>query len=361
MPIDHTAAKSLLDGRFATVSAAALAGKWPPPNPELDRDITRIFASGTQAYREVLVGCVLARWCDRDIDISSPYVSQGSHAFSGRSLDERAVNPFFKANRIPSSQGPYLSVFRRSVRFDETTRTGLKDQGGYDALLRLIRHVKATKSTEDILKFLDRLLVSFYRLREAAQVPVSRPQRMSLEQMSVLMGRLLGASSGGRFPMYLVEATLTAIKMRFSLGWEIKTQGINVADAPGGMGGDIEVSENGEMVFAAEVTERSIDAERVTTTFETKMAPNSIEDYLFITSDRVDEAAQAQARSYFALGHEVNFIDIAGWIRHTLASIGTDGRSHFLVALLDRLGRDDTPAAIKAVWNQEIAEISRVV
>ena len=359
MPIDYVAARSLLDCRFRAVSAAVIAGAGPLPIARLGRDIERVFASSTQAYREVLVGCLLARWDNRDIDITSPYVNQGDKAFSGRALDERVVNPFLKANQIPSSGGPYLSAFRRSVRFDESTQTGLRDQDGYDALLRIIRHVATTESKEDALEVLDHVLLGFYMLREAAQIPLARPQRMSLQQMSKLMERLLAASSGGRFPMYLVEATLTAIKLQFALNWKVTAQGINVSDASGGMGGDIEVTKDGKLVFAAEVTERLIDADRVTATFGSKIAPNAIEDYLFFTSERVDEAAQAQARSYFSLGHEVNFLDIADWIRNILAGIGSGGRTHFLAALLDRLASDDTPTAIRTVWNQQIADISR--
>ena len=160
--------------------------------------------------------------------------------------------------------------------------------------------------------------------------------------------------------MYLVEATLRAIKERFGLAWEIRMQGVNVADTAGGAAGDIEVRENDVIVFSAEITERRIDADRVIATFETKIAPNAIKDYMFLTSDGVDEAAKSQASAYFTIGHEVNFIDIAAWIWHTLASIGSDGRAMFFRALLDRLGRDDTPTALKTAWNDEIARLTRV-
>ncbi len=361
MPVDYEATGALLADRFSAVTVAALAGDGPSPALVLDKDVERIFASGTQAFREVLIGCVLARWCDRNINLTKPYVKQGSDAFNGRTLDERVVNPFFQEHRIPCTRGPYLSVFRRSLRFVAATRDGLRDKEGYDALLRLIRHIAAAESTDEILEFLDRLLFSFYMLREAAQVPIARLQRISLEHISVLMRQLLSVSSGGRFPMYLVESTLVAIKTRFDLDWDITVQGINVADAPGGMVGDIEVVENGETVFAAEVTERRIDADRVIAIFETKIAPNTIKDYLFLTSDEVEEAAKEQARVYFALGHEVNFIDISDWIWHTLASIGSAGRAEFLSALQGRLGSDDTPTAVKTVWNQEVARLTRAV
>ena len=360
MPVDYEASRALLDQRFASVSGVVLAGERPTADSARGEDVERVFQSRTQAYREVLVGCVLARWNDRAIDITKPYVNQGPDAFNGRTLDERVVNPFFQENRIPSSRGPYLSAFRRSVKFDESTRTGLRDQDGYDALLRLIRQVQATDSDDDLFTFLDQLLVRFYELREESQVAIAQPQRISLEQISELVNHLLAVPSGGRFPMYLVEATLAAINERFALAWDVQVQGINVADTAGGAAGDIEVLENNILVFSAEVTERRIEADRVIATFQTKIAPNAIKDYMFLTTDGVEKEAKAQASAYFAIGHEVNFVDIAAWIWHTMASIGPEGRFMFFRALLDRLAREDTPTALKTAWNDEIARLTRV-
>jgi hypothetical protein len=75
-----------------------------------------LFATNVRAYREALMGCAIARFQDRAINIRLPYINQGQNAFNGRTLDERAVNPFFQEHRVPSSRGPYLAAFRRSVR-----------------------------------------------------------------------------------------------------------------------------------------------------------------------------------------------------------------------------------------------------
>src|SRR5271157_1327940 len=103
-----------------------------------------MFQSTTQAYREVLLGCSIARIQDRRINVRLPYINLGEGAFNGRTLDERVVNPFLQANRIPSSRGPYLGVFRRSVRFDQSTRTGVRDKDGYDSFLALIAYLEDT-------------------------------------------------------------------------------------------------------------------------------------------------------------------------------------------------------------------------
>ena len=116
MPVNYEAARILLNTLFSEAERALLSGIECVPVPEdMAESVETVFHSHTQAYREVLVGCTIARLQDRDIDIRQPYVGLGENSFNGRTLDEKAVNPFFHDRRIPSSKGPYLSVFRRSV------------------------------------------------------------------------------------------------------------------------------------------------------------------------------------------------------------------------------------------------------
>ena len=128
MPIYHGAARVLLDEIFAEAEQDLLLNRIPEIDPHLIRAFASIFDSGTQAYREVLVGCTIARLQDPTIDVRLPYIQHGPRAFNGRTLDERVVNPFFHGKRIPSSKGLYLSTFRRSVSFVEATKSGLRDR-----------------------------------------------------------------------------------------------------------------------------------------------------------------------------------------------------------------------------------------
>ena len=258
MPVDYDASRTLLEERFAAVSEAAIQGNRSECAEELVSAFRGLFATSTQSYREALLGCALAWWCDPEIDIQLPYVNLGGAAFNGRTLDERVVNPFLHHNRIPSSRGPYLAMFRRSVPFNASTRAGVRNKDLFDTFLSLIEHVQ-TLDTDGVILFIDQLLLHFYDLREKSQIPISRLGRISLEQISTLMNRLIATPSGGRFPMYLVEAAFIGISERFQLDWEIEVQGINVADAAGGAGGDVTVRENGEIAFAAEVTEREVN------------------------------------------------------------------------------------------------------
>ena len=90
MPIDYEIAKELLENEFIVVEANVLSEH----SPSLSNHVDKIFRSQTQAYREVLLGCVLVRILDKSIDVHKPYVNQGDDAYNGRTLDERVINPF---------------------------------------------------------------------------------------------------------------------------------------------------------------------------------------------------------------------------------------------------------------------------
>lgn len=351
MPVDYPAARDLLDRKLQEVSHDILdENPAPEVPPDLSAHLDAVFQSRTQAYREVLVGCLLARIQDDSIDITLPYINLGDHAFNGRSLDEEVVNPFFHDNRIPSSRGPYLSVFRRSVTFSEETRAGVRDKAAFDALLRCLTWA-ADADEDDLQSLLSHLIYRFVELRQQSNVPLARIQRFSLPQYESLIAEILATPSGGRFPVFLIVAAFSAISERYGLGWEIDHQGINVADSPSGAGGDITVKCGDDLLMAAEVTERSVDRRRVVSTFNTKIGPAGIEDYLFFVSHAPDEETVAQCQQYFAQGHEVGFVEISNWLMMLLATIGRDGRETFNRKLLELLDEPDTPQTVRMSWN----------
>ncbi len=359
MPIDYDEARTLLEDTFPQVEVILLAKSKPTVDKDLKQPFNTIFKAVVQAYREALLGCVIARIQDKSINVRLPYVKLGKDAYNGRTLDEKVVNPFLHDKQIPCSKGPFLSLFRRSVKFDEETRKGVRDEVGYDAFLHLVLYIEETEDDDELLQFLTYLLFKFAELRESATVPLSKVQRMSLEQYEALISGLLATPSGGRFPVLLVVATLRAVKEFFGLNWDVKFQGINVADIASGGAGDITVSSAEKIVLAAEVTERIVDRSRLVSTFKTKIAPQGIEDYLFfVNSSTVDRDSRRQAHQYFSQGHEVNFLDIKTWILMCLATMGKRGRANFNGILVHLLEESGVPSLMKVAWNDQIAKLT---
>ncbi|MHB1938645.1 MAG: restriction endonuclease, SacI family [Acidobacteriaceae bacterium] len=359
--IDLKSAATTLKEVFANIQPLILEGTAAPVPGDLGPQFDAIFITNINSYREALLGCVLARLQDLNVNIRLPYVNQGPNAFNGRTLDEKVVNPFFQEHRIPSSGGPYLAMFRRDFRFDASKREGQRSKVLFDAFLVLIAYLESLNNETDVQVFLVYLLFRFAKLREAAEVPLARLQRMSLEQYDSLIASLLNTPSGGRLPVVLVVAAFLTIKDYFGVDWKIDYQGINVADSQSGAGGDITITQNDKIVFAAEVTERPLELSRVVSTFNTKIAPLGIENYLFfIRPEKLSEEARRQGRHYFAQGHEMNFLEIKTWVLMSLASMGKRGREIFNSHLASLIGDASIPRALKVAWNDYIAAMTTV-
>jgi hypothetical protein len=355
--IDYEKAAEILAELFVAAEDAFQGNTVPDVEVGIQDAADRLFASATQSYREALIGCGLARMLDRSINIRHPYMSQGVDAFNGRTLDEKVVNPFLQDRMIPCSKGPYLASFRRSVDFTPATSVGLRDKKGYNALLDYVSALEAANESEARGLVLY-LLYRFVVLRNAANIQLSRISRLSLEQYQALVGRLLQEQSGGLIPVLLSVAMLHTIKACYGLTWKIEWQGINVADKASGVGGDITVTIDGNVILAIEVTERSIEKARVVSTFNTKIVMAGIEDYLFIYSNSLptDDARQA-ARTYFTQGHEINFLQVAEWIVNNLGTIGAKCRTIFTQEILALFGTPDVPASVKMSWNNIVKEL----
>lgn len=355
--LDYEKAAELIIELFAEAEAAFQNKTSPPVETAIQGTADRLFASSTQSYREVLLGCGLARILDQSINIRHPYVNQGDDAFNGRDLDERVVNPFLQDRLIPCTKGPYLASFRRSVKFAPETVAGLRDKEGYYALLDYITALESANETESRVLVLY-LLYRFVVLRDAANIPLSRISRLSLEQYRALINMLLQVQSGGLIPVLLSVAMLRTIKVCYGLQWKIEWQGINVADKASGVGGDITVTQDDDVILAIEVTERPIEKARVVSTFNTKVVKAGIEDYLFIYSNSLpaDDARQV-ARTYFNQGHEINFLQVVDWIVNNLATIGAKCRTIFTQEILGLFDTRDVPASVKMAWNDIVKQL----
>ena len=320
----------------------------------LAENTTILFESKTQAFREALLGCVLAKIVDPNVDITKPYFQQDENSFSGRTLDEKVVNVFLQEHQIPCSKGPYLSSLRRSIRFEPQAAEGRRDKKAFNALLCIINEIQQLNE-EDLRRYLRYLLYQFLQLRENSQIQLVQVHRLSLEQYAILINDLLQLPSGGLLPVLFTIAMFQAIQEQFHLDWQIKGQGINVADSASAAAGDVVIYSGEEVFLAVEVTERAIDRSRVVSTFNTKIAPYEVEDYLFFfTTHTPDDEARRTARKYFAQGHDVNFMPVKTWIVSCLATIGVAGRRLFYKTLIKLLDAPSVPASIKLRWNEAV-------
>ena len=303
------------------------------------------------------MGCVIARIIDPQIDIHLPYMNQGENAFSGRMLDERVVNPFFNKYKIPCSKSPYLSALRRNISLVPETEKGIRDKKAFSSLLEFVSILKKTDKKESKL-YLRYLLYNFLQLQEKSEILVSKVKRLSLLQQKHLIHTLLSTPSGGAFPVFVGVAVFQTLKENFNLKWNIKWQGINVSDKAKGVGGDITIIKNKKAILAIEVTERPLTHSRVISTFNTKIGPGKIGDFLFfLTSRNIDEEILETTQQYFRQGHEINLINLEDWAINVLSTVGPEGRAKFTDKMVDLLESEDSTFDQKQKWNKIVEEI----
>ncbi len=312
---------------------------------------TILFKSNTQAYREALVGCAIARILDPQIDIRLPATEHGENAFSGRSLAERVITPFMQGKSIPVSVAPYLSSIRGGARFVEGGEPRIqRDKPSFAALVNVVDYLRNHGDLE-CRRYLRYILRCFIELRETGNISLKRIAQPSLVQLDSLIRGLLDVKSGGRISSFLATAMFQTLSDCHNLGWKVEFQGINVADKASGAVGDITIQKNGELILGVEVTERPISQARVTLTFDQKVAPAELADYLFVTTAKPEEQAVAAARSYTAVGHEMNFVCLPKWIFCNLATIGPKCRIIFQDKMIELCQSVGVPAELKLAWN----------
>ena len=86
--IDSDSASEMLNALFDAAEADLLVQNPRPQVPEIDTNLNTVFSSSTQAYREALLGCFLAKLSDSATNVRKPYVSQGEDAFNGRTVEQ---------------------------------------------------------------------------------------------------------------------------------------------------------------------------------------------------------------------------------------------------------------------------------
>lgn len=316
----------------------------------------RLFSSETQAYRDALPSCVIARILDPEIDIRLPATAYGEKAFSGRSLAEEVVTPFLRDRAVPTSSWPFLSALRGGARFMKGGEPRIqRDKAGFAALVEIVDYLHRAEP-ETARGYLRYLLRRFIELRESHNITLKRISKPNLEQLAHLIEGLLTVKSGGRIPALLATAMFQTISECHGLGWEVEFQGINVADKASGAVGDISIRKGGALILGVEVTERPIDQARVSLTFDEKVSPSGLADYLFITTVRPENGALVAARQYTSVGHEMNFVPLKGWLVHNLATIGPTCRTLFQSKMIDLLNSPGVPAEIRVGWNGKMDE-----
>lgn len=130
-----------------------------------------------------------------------------------------------------------------------------------------------------------------------------------------------------------------------------------MADSATGAAGDITLSLGARPLLGVEVTERTVDRGRVRDTFESKIAPAGLQDYLFLVTTPPSADSFEFTRKLFAQGSAVNILDIREWAKNILATAGSEACSAFADQLRTLLEGRELPVRLKLFWNRCIADL----
>jgi len=352
IPIDQ--AKAILEDALAAAEHSFRSGDHlEAPPQEIIASTERLFTSSTQAYRDALIGCALARCYSAQIDIRLPSTEADDNSFSGRSLADSVVTPFLRQHAIPASTSPYLSSLRGGAKFIEGGAPRIqRDAAGFQALVDVVAYLGKSPQQHSV-EYLRYLLRRFVQLRETSDLHLLSIAKPNLLQLNKLIDGLVSVKSGGKLSAMLATAMFQTLADCYQLAWEVEFQGINVADKASGAVGDITVKTEGRVILGVEVTERLVDKNRVVNTFQQKIAPVQLDDYLFITTIAPDPEALQAAHSYTAVGHEMNFVQVREWLINNLGTIGASCRAIFQSKMLALVAVQT--ADIKVAWNAKMS------
>lgn len=290
--------------------------------------------TSNRAGARLLMACLLGKLHLPHVDPRKPYTEIGDEgSFSGRTYDERYLTPFIHTHRLPvNPTTAFLTPTLRNIDHPLTTDRELvgRPRELYQKTLQLLEDVAKDRIAADIL-FLEVVRV-LLQLREEklarmasllnALARTEGALPLSSEAIVTLISQHLACKNASRLPVLIVAAAYHAVGSRLSER-VLPLNAHNAADLQTGSIGDVEICLVGD---DAVVTAYEMKLKRVTpddidiAVGKIARAPNKIDNYLFVTTDKIDPDVVDYAAAFYEEtgGTEIAILDCIGFLRHFL-------------------------------------------
>lgn len=277
---------------------------------------------------------MLAKLDRPDVDPRRPYTEIGTaDCFSGRSYDEQHITRFVLAHRLPcNSTTAFLTPVLRNIGRPLTTDTVLlgKPRELYAATLELLAEVaEGRDSANAVLLDTLRILVQLRDSRLARLAELQSELRagvgalpLSSEAIVGLIQQHLSCKHSSRLPVLIVSAAYHAAVEQ--LGEHVAPlQSHNAADEQTGAAGDVQIMlKNDDCICTVyEMKQKSVTVDDLDRALQkVGNQPQRIDNYLFMTTDRIDRAVSDYAATLYEAtgGTEFVVLDCLGFVRHFL-------------------------------------------
>ena len=280
-----------------------------------------------------LMACLLAKLSHPELDIRKPYTEiGGTGVYSGRYYDETYVGPFAFKHELPVNAT--TSFLTPAFRTNKTSiAPGVQLVGRprqlYVNVVELITLVhKDIVAAESILAEIVRWLLLIREERQqrvstllAALAPSQNDSSLPAESIITLIVQHLALPKSARLPVIMVAAAYQAAQKH--LGERpLPLQGHNAADRQTGALGDLEIilEDENRVVTVYEMKAKRITPTDIEIALQKIAEMNyKIDNYIFITTDKIDDDVQEYSASLYALtGIEFVILDCIGFLRHFL-------------------------------------------
>ncbi len=282
----------------------------------------------------LLMACLLAKLHNPLVDVRKPYTRiGGSDSFSGRKYDERYIADFINANALPcNSTSAFLTPAFRNR--NAPLVMGLELEGRppqlYTYVLELLDDVHNRRvEPENLLAEIIRWLLINRNEQQQRIESLLKTLRtthgaipLSSEAIVGLIEKHMSLKGTSRIPVLIVAAAYQAAG-QYLLEMNLPLQAHNAADVQTGALGDVEITfvGDGKVVTSYEMKDRHVtrgDIDRALQKLEETR--KRVDNYIFITTDRIDEQVQDYARSLYTQTDGIEFVilDCIGFLRHYL-------------------------------------------
>ncbi len=282
----------------------------------------------------LLMACLLAKLHRPDVDIRKPYTEIGDpDAFSGRTYDERYITNFINEHNLPcNSTTAFLTPALRNRNTTLTKDVNLvgKPPQLYQAVLSLLDDVHCGRVTADTLiaEIVRLLLIDRNERQQRIEALVATLNTtkdavpLSSEDIVNLIEKHMSLKGTSRLSVLVVAAAYQSAEE--FLGERVLTlQAHNAADIQTGALGDVEITliADDEVITSYEMKNKRVTREDVDRALQKLLlSDRRVNNYIFITTELVDEEVQDYARSLYheTGGIEFVILDCIGFIRHFL-------------------------------------------
>jgi hypothetical protein len=282
----------------------------------------------------LLMACLLAKIHRPKVDPRKPYTEIGSSdSFSGRSYDENYITHFINLHHLPCN--PTTAFLTPALRnIDRTLTTDLEIVGRprqlYTATLQLLDDVQRGRVTakELLTEVVRQLLILRDEKAERMAALLAGLKHtedvlpLSSEAIVNLIEQHLKIKNSSRLPVLVVAAAYQAAGRQ--LGERPRSlQAHTAADEQTGALGDVEIClvSDEQVVTAYEMKMKRVTIDDIDRALQKiASAPARLNNYLFITTDVVDDSVKQYAAASYEKtgGTEIAILDCIGFLRHFL-------------------------------------------